>query len=152
MAQEIHKTKEIRTEIIINAPKEKVWQVFTEFEKYSEWNPFIKNISGKISGKEKLKVTLQLKGKNPMMVKPVVQEYTPGEKFEWLGKTPLGIFSGRHYFILESVSENQVKFIQGEKFTGWLTGPILKNIGSDTREGFIAMNRALKEQAENKVN
>ena len=37
--------KEIKTEIIINSKPEKVWNILTNFEKYPEWNPFIKSIS-----------------------------------------------------------------------------------------------------------
>ena len=48
--------KEIVIEIEINAPPSRVWQVLTDFEKYSVWNPFIKKISGKPTRGEKLEV------------------------------------------------------------------------------------------------
>ncbi len=38
--------KQIETEILINAKPDKVWQVLTDFESHSKWNPFIKSISG----------------------------------------------------------------------------------------------------------
>ena len=38
--------KEIKTEILINAAPEKVWSILTNFEKYPDWNPFIKSING----------------------------------------------------------------------------------------------------------
>ena len=37
-------TKQIKTSIHINATKEKVWEILMDFEKYPEWNPFIKSI------------------------------------------------------------------------------------------------------------
>ena len=40
----IKKGKMVYTEIRINASIDKVWNVFTEFEKYPEWNPFIKSL------------------------------------------------------------------------------------------------------------
>jgi uncharacterized protein YndB with AHSA1/START domain len=48
--------KEIVTEIEINAPPSRVWQILTDFEKYPTWNPFIKKISGIPAINEKLEV------------------------------------------------------------------------------------------------
>ena len=42
-------------------------------------------------------------------------------------------------------------FIQGENFTGLLHKPIMNRIEKDTREGFEAMNVAMKEYAEDQV-
>jgi hypothetical protein len=56
--------------------------------------------------------------------------------------------NGRHYFILEEMDQQQVKFIQGEQFTGILAGFFHKKMSVPTREGFVEMNRALKERAE----
>lgn len=41
--------KEIYSEIEINAPSRIVWNILTDFEDFSHWNPFIQNISGDIS-------------------------------------------------------------------------------------------------------
>ncbi|MDY9920045.1 MAG: SRPBCC family protein [Proteiniphilum sp.] len=40
--------KEIRTEIIIRATSEKIWDILTDFENYPNWNPFITFIKGKV--------------------------------------------------------------------------------------------------------
>lgn len=59
-----------------------------------------------------------------------------------------GVFDGEHYFILEEITPNQTRFIQGENFTGLLSAILMKMIGEDTRGGFISMNEALKTQVE----
>jgi len=148
MAQENKKMKELRTEIIIDASPQDVWDVLSDFASYPKWNPFIVSISGEPLNNEKLNATLTMNDKKTMVIKPVVQESIPGEKFEWLGTSFLGIFNGRHYFEIERVNDSQVKFIHGEKFTGWLVKPIMKKIGEDTENNFIAMNGALKARAE----
>ena len=38
--------REIKTEILIKAPIEKIWAVLVDFSNYSEWNPFIRKIEG----------------------------------------------------------------------------------------------------------
>ena len=140
--------KEIRTEIIVNASKENVWKVLTNFESYSEWNPFIVSLEGEAVAGTKLKVCIAPKGGKTMDFRPTILEAKPNEKFEWLGKTPMRLFNGQHYFIIKEISDEQVKFIQGEYFTGWLVKPIMKKIGNSTQQGFIEMNKALKQRAE----
>lgn len=60
-----------------------------------------------------------------------------------------GLFDGEHYFKLEKIDDNRTRFIQGEKFTGLLSGIFFKLIGEDTKSGFNEMNFALKKKAEN---
>ena len=38
----------VRTEIEIEAPANIVWQILTDFERYDEWNPFIRLIDGRL--------------------------------------------------------------------------------------------------------
>ena len=140
--------KEIRTEIIINASKDKVWNVLTNFIEYPEWNPFIRSLEGQAVKDTRLLATLQLKDRKPMVFKPVVTVSDEKKRFEWLGSTPLNVVNGRHYFILEEISGKQVKFIHGEQFTGILASPFHKKLAGPTRAGFVEMNKALKDRAE----
>ena len=38
--------RELRAEIEIAAPPERVWQVLRDFDAYPEWNPFMRSIVG----------------------------------------------------------------------------------------------------------
>lgn len=90
--------KSIQTEIIINASATRVWQVLTNFEKHSAWNPFILNISGKPQVGETLRVEMK-NGKGTSVFTPKVLVAEPNKAFEWLGKLPLGMFSGQHFSV-----------------------------------------------------
>ena len=140
--------KEIKTEIIINASSKDVWNVLTNFSQYPEWNPFIRSLEGQAVEDTKLVATLKLKDRKPMVFKPVVTASEENKKFEWLGKTPLNVVNGRHYFVVEEISNGQVKFVHGEQFTGILAKPFHKRLAEPTQKGFIEMNKALKERAE----
>jgi hypothetical protein len=59
-----------------------------------------------------------------------------------------GIFDGEHRFSIEPIGPDRVRFVQAERFSGVLTPVILRFIGESTREGFAAMNQALKTRAE----
>lgn len=139
--------KTIQTEIIINASATKVWQVLTDFPGHSTWNPFILSISGKPQVGETLRVELK-NGKGTSVFTPKVLTAEPNRSFEWLGKLPLGTFSGQHFFHIEEISASKIKFIHGENFSGWLSGLLLSQIGEQTQQSFIAMNKALKNIAE----
>ena len=144
----IIKMKEIRTEIIINTSKEKVWNVLTNFREYPEWNPFIRSLEGQAVKDTRLVTTLQLEDRKPMVFKPIVTVLDELRKFEWLGTTPLNVVNGRHFFIVEEINEKKVKFIHGEQFTGILARPFHKRLAEPTQRGFIEMNKALKVRAE----
>lgn len=139
--------RNLQTEIIINATAEKVWSILMDFDKYSEWNPFILSITGGNSVGEQLRVTLK-NGKGTSVFTPTIVTNQTAQVFEWLGSIPLGLFKGQHRFAIEKINNTQVKFIHSEQFSGLLAGLIMSQIGETTRNGFIAMNKALKERAE----
>jgi len=39
---------ELKTKVVFDAPKEKVWKVLTDTDKYTEWNPFIISSKGEM--------------------------------------------------------------------------------------------------------
>lgn len=139
--------KELKTEIIIHAKREKVWSVLVDFAAYPEWSTFIKSIEGEAKIGARLRNTLQPMGREQVF-KPVVTRLEEGAAFEWLGSLPLGLFKGRHYFLLESLGENQTKLVHGEVFSGLLRGLIMSSIGEDTLRGFQAWNKAIKARSE----
>jgi len=140
---------ELRTEIILNTPPAAVWKELTHLSAWSAWNPFIVKAKGTLKVGCTLENTFMNKGK-PMVIKPKVIHVQDQQKFAWQGSALMGGFKGEHYFILEPLTPNQTKLIQGEKFTGWLVWLILPLIKEQTHRGFIAMNRALKTRLESK--
>jgi hypothetical protein len=144
--------KIIVTEIIINASARQLWSVLTDLSGYEKWNPFIIKSEGEIKVKAKLTNVLQ-SGSGTITFKPVVQRVEPMVYFDWIGNLFLpGIFDGHHYFQIQEISENQVKLIHGEIFSGILSSFILRKIRNDTRLNFVKMNQALKNEVEKTSN
>jgi len=141
--------KSIKTEIIINASKEKVWNILTDFNNYPNWNPFIVSIEGELQQGKRLKNTMLTGGKK-FVFKPVVLSVVPYQYFDWLGNLFVkGLFDGHHFFEIDELSSRQIKLTQGEFFSGMLSASIFKKIGNETRNNFVRMNQAIKEAAEN---
>ncbi|MAZ36760.1 SRPBCC domain-containing protein [Salibacteraceae bacterium] len=140
--------KEINTQIIINASTAAVWSVLIDNENYEKWNPLIVKSEGKIELGKRIKNTMNNGGKT-MVFKPEIKELDTNKLFGWLGHLLIpGIFDGHHVFELQKISENETLFIQRERFSGILSGLILKSIRKETTDSFEAMNEALRKEAE----
>lgn len=140
---------ELHTEIEIHAPAERVWEVLADFPAYRDWNPFIPRIAGPLTPGERLEVRLQPPGGAGMTIRPTVLEATSGRALRWLGRLGLpGLFDGEHRFLIEPAGEGEVRLVQSEQFSGILAPLLLRLVGEKTRQGFEAMNQALKVRAE----
>ena len=138
----------IATDIIINAPKEKVWQVLTDFANYSAWNKFMSSVTGNLAEGEKLEIVIH-PGKKTMKFKPVVIKYDPEHCFVWCGgMISKKLFAGEHSFELQTITPTITKLIHKETFSGILAKAIFSKIKDDTHAGFQAMNVALKQRVE----
>lgn len=136
--------KIIKTEIRIKASPKKVWSVLTDFEKYPDWNPFILSLTGEMVIGQNIKIVLP-----DMKFKPTLLVFEKNKELRWIGKLLFkGLFDGEHSFIIEDNKDGTVTFRHEEIFKGILVGPFAKKLDNDTREGFEAMNEALKKRVE----
>lgn len=138
------------TEIIINAPKQYVWDRLVNFEAYKDWNPFILEASAefKVGSKIRFLENLQEFGQHWITAKfLLIQE---PDEFVWQGNV-FGdfLFKVRHGFQLESINEKQTHFIHSHQHTGLLL-PYLDRRGvfQRSREGYVQYNEALKKFCE----
>ena len=141
--------KELRTEIDINAPAERVWRHLTDFAAFPEWNPFIPRIRGELRAGSRLEVLLQASGTKGMTFRPTVKKVEPNRELRWLGHLAIpGLFDGEHIFEITPTGNDRVRFVQREEFHGLLVPLLRRSVDRDTRRGFEEMNRALRARAE----
>ena len=141
--------KELHSEVEINAPAERVWQLLTDFASYPQWNPFIRSISGTPATAERLEVRIEPPDGRGMTFKPTVLNAEPNRELRWLGHLLVpGLFDGEHSLAIQPLEENRVRFVQRETFRGLLVPLFSRSLDNNTRRGFEKMNRALKERAE----
>ena len=104
--------KELKTEIEIEATSEKVWSILTDFEKYPEWNPFIKRASGNVKKGGKLEVFIEPPNVKGMVFKPTVKHVEEYKEFRWLGRLLFpGVFDGEHIFEISTTQNGNVIFV-----------------------------------------
>src|SRR3989449_9730720 len=87
---------ELRTDIEIDAPVERVWEVLTDFDRFPDWNPFIRRIGGNAQVGSRLDVFLGASGTRGMRFRPTVTKVVPNRELRWLGRLGLPrLFDGR---------------------------------------------------------
>jgi hypothetical protein len=138
----------VTTRVAIDAPPERVWSVFTDFESYPQWSRFIKSISGDLREGSRLTIHLGPADSNGLTFKPRVTEYREGSILEWLGHLVIpGIFDGRHRFELTRTSDGNTLFTQSETFGG-ITIPFVTSSLAGMTRSFDAFNASIKARSE----
>ncbi|MFK8045617.1 MAG: SRPBCC family protein [Crocinitomicaceae bacterium] len=144
-------TKIIQTTITIKASPSEVWAILTEFDKYPNWNPFIKSITGQAKVGSILIAKIQPPESKEMTFKPRVHVSDENEELKWKGKLLFkGLFDGEHQFLISDNGDGTVSFEQNEKFTGLLVKILPSSMFKNTESGFKEMNAKLKIEAEKK--
>ncbi len=129
----------------INAPSEKIWGILTDSSKYTEWDPGIISLDGKIAEGEKLTIYAKVSPKRAFKV--TVVEFNENRKMAWSSGMPLGLFKGIRTFTLEPLKNGVVNFKLQEVFSG----PMLAMIGGsipDMNPIFAEFVAGLKKRAE----
>ncbi len=136
---------ELRTEIEIDAPVERVWEVLTDFDRFPEWNPFIRQIRGNMRVGSRLEVFIGASGTQGMRFRPTVMKVVPNRELRWLGRLGLPrLFDGEHIFQIDPLGPMRARFIQRERFRSLLVPLLARSLNRDARRGFDEMNRALR--------
>ena len=143
--------QEIYSEIRINASPSIVWDIITDFDNFGKWNPFIKEISGIPKEGSEIHVFIKPPNSSGMKFKPRILKFDRENEIKWLGKLWIpGLFDGEHSLIIKKIDEDNVLFIQKERFNGLLV-PLFSNMLNNTKSGFQRMNEKLKQEAEKKM-
>jgi hypothetical protein len=140
---------EVATELVIDASPETVWRILTDIQRYPQWNPYIRELRGKLAPDEPIEFRFPLFWHITLPAQARVLAAVYGHELRWAGHLLWDwLFRAEHYHIIEPISERAVRFAHGERFSGVLTlvlGPFLR-IWAPGR--YRAVNLALKQRAE----
>ena len=141
--------REIHTEIDISAAAEQVWDVLTDFETYTRWNPFIVEASGKAEAGKHLRLRMRPPGGKERSFNPILTKVMENQELRWQGFMYFGgLFDVEHIFTIEEHEPGRVHFVQRELFNGLLVPFFWGSVSESTKAGFEAMNEVLKERVE----
>lgn len=143
---------EIRKEVVIDAPPERVWAVIVDFPSYAQWNTQLAWLGGTAGPGEVLKLKLSAQGSEPYEFAPTVSHWEPNVRFAWLARTGLPrVFDGEHFFELEPVAVGKTKLVNRETYSGVLSMVMERQpMMAGAPAGFEKMNAEYKARAESR--
>ena len=140
-------TDEVAADIWISAAPPEVWRVLTTTAAFPAWNPFIRRLEGDlVAGR---RITIQLgDGDDATSFHPQLLAVAPERELRWRGGFwPGGLFDGEHSFVMAPDGPG-TRFVQSERFSGLLVGPLTRGVIAEAGQWFAAMNQALKARVE----
>lgn len=137
------------TDIIIDAPAERVWQALSDFPSYPDWNPLVRRVGGTLAPGAHLAVTLAASDGSERTAHPTVVHLRPGREMRWRDRPGVPwLMDTESSFKIEPLGPEQIRFVHWQATSGLLA--LFLGASGDTRlrERLNAMNVALKGQAE----
>jgi hypothetical protein len=142
---------EIRDAIVINAPVEQVWEVFSDTDSYPEWNPFITSFQGKLGQSEKVLVKMDM-GPFVMPITPVLTVVQPPNELSWVVEQGSSfLYNVERHFRLDPLNGSRTHFVQSETASGFLSPLISAFLFVPVVKGYRALNQALKARVEERL-
>jgi hypothetical protein len=141
------------TEVVIHAPQNLVWEQVTNFEAYSDWNPFVIKAHANFQVGATIRFLEDLKQFGQHWLNAQFLSIDSPYTFVWQGHFGATFFfTVRHSFIFEAVGEYQTRFTQVHENSGLLI-PYLawRGIYHVSHQGYLNYNQALKERCEGMV-
>ncbi|MFC3067636.1 SRPBCC domain-containing protein [Phenylobacterium soli] len=138
----------IEHRIGVQAPAEVIWNIVSDLERWSEWNPLYPKAAGAIRIGSQLTLTLALPGQAQRQIQPVVLEWVPNEQLHWRLTMLGGLVNNVRYIEIEQLAEESCIVSNGEIFGGLMGPTVAKSLGRAVHRGFREMNEALKARAE----
>ena len=141
--------REIKTEIQIAAPPEKIWSIITDFNNWKSWNPIVTQVSGSSSLGSELSVTMCGKdGKAAQKYKPKITNFEAPKSFRWRAKMMAEfLFTNDKTIELEKVGSG-TRLIHKEFFSGMMVPLMWGFLDKGVPPMLKSMNDALKAKAE----
>lgn len=139
----------IHTEVLIDAPPAKVWEVLTDFERLSEWSNNLVGLEGDFREGGQITVSFQA-GPLTQKLDHEVKFFKEGYSFGWSDPLFMGL-SDRHIYQVNETEDGKTLFVQTDEVKG-SHGHIGYHIGhqlaNGTMQAYIEFNRRLKGRVE----
>ena len=138
-------TRNLETTVEIDAGLNQVWQALSQVEQYKHWNSATYFDKKAVLGSRQV---MHVKLLGVWLAVPVtIQNFDLQAGLRWQGGIPK-VFTGSHYFKLQSLDANKTLLIQGEDFQGALVPVLLPLLKKSLQSLYLGMNRDIKYYCE----
>jgi hypothetical protein len=133
-----------KSEIVINASREAIWQVLTNLQAYREWNPFTIKIDTTWEIGDAVILTVKMKPSHPPMIrKEYLTTYEPISKLAW-GFSWGWILKAERTQELIPVNDHETLYKNEDIVAGPLAPLAHLLYGQYIQAGFEAISESLK--------
>lgn len=131
--------------VTIQAPPEKVWEIFSDVARWPEWTPTINSVERLDEGRIHLGARTRIRQPKLPVAIWEVTELVEGEYFAWVSRGPGVKTTGGHRVVSTPEGTVATATVIQEGPLGWLLGAILAKL---TREYIATEVESLKKVSE----
>lgn len=136
----------VHQEMVVSAPRELVWRLLIEFDRYETWNPYITKASGEARKGERIVLRLDPRDAGPQEVECDVLDVKQLRKVLWRCRAYApGLLDREHTFRLLPLDDDRIRLVYDGRWEGVFV-PFADL--DDRKSGYRRMAHALKEHAE----
>lgn len=140
---------EIRTEIMLEAPAERIWELLADLKLYPQWNPLFQRATGHMGIDEHLELVVHLPETVPFIVNPKILSVETQSGFCWKHTVwCAAFFTWKYCTVLEQSAPGCLKFVQRSRFGGILGPLFYLGFKTSLLAGLITMNESLMRWGE----
>ncbi len=138
---------ELRTETVVDAPPERVWEVLTDFGRWDEWNPTLFRASGPPAVGTEVRMKLRLGPISVPMRQRILSVDRPRE-LVWRSRQPIqSALDVVRRFRIEPLEGGRCRLVQSETTAGFLAALEVKLLGNVITRGYENLGQALAKRA-----
>ena len=132
----------------VQAPAEIVWEVVSDFETWTHWNPLYRRAEGQMKIGTALTLEQHLPGRAPTVITPIVLDWVPYEQLHWRSTRMGGFVTAIRYLEIETMGPENATFSNGELFMGLLLRFVSREERRALKSAFTQMGEAVRDRAE----
>jgi hypothetical protein len=138
-------SRHYRNAVAVEAPREAIWTLLTQFDRYHEWNPYITQASGNATVGSSVELTFGTDGGDAKRESAEVLIVHPQRKLEWRTRVVApGVLDREQIFRVIPLEDGRWAVVQDVRFEG-LFAPFADI--DDDRAGLADMLDAIVELA-----
>lgn len=131
----------------LDAPREVVWGVLTDFSSYGQWNPMAVRCASSLVPGEPMDMKVRLGRVSIRRQREWVRTHTPGVEFSYAMKpVPFGALRSLRSQTLTDLDGGRTRYAAHFEIRGWLEPVVRLLLGRSLRSGFDGIAEGLRTQ------
>ncbi len=133
----------------VDAPRDLVWDVITDFHRYGEWNPFVVACDSTLKIGDPIEMRVHVFKAFAQPQREIIFEHEPGKRFCYgVAGVPFGAMRSNRCHEVRGLDSGRSEYRSHFALSGWLSPVVSILLGSRLRRGFDAMTESIRTRSE----